>query len=223
MRNSYDSGIHPQEASVGWCEAWKRRRFRVQLVGSVLLLVVGLQFFTRFLLWVEQREGVRLNDPILAVVPPADFTWLTFGVIYAAVLLGLIHLAPRPYRLLLAIHAYMLMVMARAAMMFLVPLEPAEGLIVLHDPFVQFAGDGSPPTKDLFFSGHTSTLFLLFLVIQNPVLKRLFLVFTALVGVMVIWQHVHYVIDVLVAPFVAYACYRVARALQMRSMDGYAA
>jgi len=47
--------------------------------------------------------------------------------------------------------------------MYSAPLDAPERLILLNDPFVQFIGSGEALTKDLFFSGHTATLFLLFL------------------------------------------------------------
>jgi hypothetical protein len=199
-----------------WAEAWSLPGFRVQFSTSVVLLIVALHMFTRFLLWVEGREGVTLNDPLLRLIEPRDFTWATFGVIYVALTVALVYLLQRPHDLLLALQAYTLMVVVRAVMMFLLPLNPAEGLIVLEDPFVQFAGDGSAPTKDLFFSGHTATLFLLFLIVRQRTLKAAYLFSAVLVAVFVVWQHVHYVVDVAVAPFVAYGCYRAVTAVQER-------
>lgn len=197
-----------------WTEAWRLPSFRLQFIASLVVLVLSLHAFTRFLLWVESRDGVALNDPILRLIEPRDFTWLTFGVIYVAVVVAVLYLLKRPHDLLLAIQSYTLMVLVRTVMMFLVPLNPSEGLIVLEDPFVQFAGDGSAPTKDLFFSGHTATLFLLFLIIQQRALKATYLLFTVLVAVFVVWQHVHYVVDIAVAPFVAYGCYRAVLVVQ---------
>lgn len=189
---------------------------------SVILLVVMLNAFTRFLEWVELRDGAVLADPLLAMITPRDFTWVTFGIIYAGLVLAIVYLAKRPERLLLAVQAYMLMLVVRTFMMYLTPLNPSPGLIVLQDPLVEFAGDGNAPTKDLFFSGHTSTMFLLSLVISHRWMKRVYLLFTILVAVCVVWQHVHYVIDVLVAPFIAYACYRMARQLQEKTLGGSA-
>jgi len=203
-----------------WDEAWNRPNFKLQLTTSLVMLVLTLHAFTRFLVWVEGREGVTLDDPILRLIEPKDFTWATFAVIYLALVAAIVHLLKRPYDLLLAMQSYMLMVGVRAAMMFLAPFNPAEGLIVLRDPLVQLAGDGTAPTKDLFFSGHTATLFLLFLIIQQRVLKVTYLLLTMLVAVFVVWQHVHYVIDVAVAPFVAYACYRVVVLMQDRTLAG---
>ncbi len=199
-----------------WAEAWSLPGFRLQLGASVVLLIVVLHLFTRFLMWVESREGATLNDPLLRLIEPRDFTWMTFGVIYAALIVAIVYLLKRPHDLLLALQAYTLMVLVRVAMMFLLPLNPADGLIVLEDPFVQLAGDGSAPTKDLFFSGHTATLFLLFLIMRQRVLKAVYLFGAVLVAVFVVWQHVHYVIDVAVAPFVAYGCYRAGVLLQER-------
>ena len=196
-----------------WGAELSNHRFRLHFVVSITALVATLGFFARFLAWVEQRAGATLPDPILQFVSPRDFTWLTFGLIYVAVVVAIITLSVLPKALLLAIQSYTVMVWARAAMMYLVPLEPPEGLIVLQDPLVQLVGDGNAPTKDLFFSGHTSTMFLFFLVSFQKKLKMLFLACTVLVATFVVWQHVHYVIDVAVAPFVAYASYRFAKGL----------
>ncbi|MBI5471883.1 MAG: phosphatase PAP2 family protein [Ignavibacteriae bacterium] len=199
-------------------EVWKAElaesRFRVQAVLSILALILTLSFFTKFLIWVEARPGVTLADPILRMITPVDLTWLTFGLIYVAVLVAIATLFNKPRDLLLAIQSYTIMVWARGAMMYLVPLNPPEGLIVLQDPLVQFFGDGNAPTKDLFFSGHTSTMFILLLVTRQRKLKAMFLLFTLVVALAVVWQHVHYVIDVAGAPFVAYGCYRLAMKIE---------
>lgn len=205
-----------------WRNAFRNSAFRLQFMISVILLVAVLNAFTRFLEWVELRDGAVLADPLLAMITPRDFTWVTFGIIYTGLVLAIVYLAKRPERLLLAVQAYMLMLVVRTFMMYLTPLNPSPGLIVLQDPLVEFAGDGNAPTKDLFFSGHTSTMFLLSLVISHGWMKRVYLLFTIVVAVCVVWQHVHYVIDVLVAPFVAYACYRMAQQFQQKTLGGSA-
>lgn len=206
--------------TANWKKAFAERKFAALLVVSLATLVAVLNVFTRFLGWVEAREGVTLNDPLLHMLAPRDFTWPTFAIIYLAVIAAVVHLAAQPRRLLIAVQAYTLMVLVRMLMMWLVPLNPADGLIVLRDPIVQLLGDGSAPTKDLFFSGHTATMFLFFLAATSRVMKTVFLTFTFLVAVFVLWQHVHYTIDVLVAPFVAFGCFRVVRVLHAQSAEG---
>ena len=67
----------------------------------------------------------------------------------------------------------------------------------------------------LFFSGHTSLPFLLFLVARDRGFRIAFLLLTLATGTCVIVQHVHYTIDVVVAPFVAYGCFRGAVQIRM--------
>jgi membrane-associated phospholipid phosphatase len=102
------------------------------------------------------------------------------------------------------------MVILRIAAMAATPLEAPPGMIPLHDPLVRLFGPGRLLTKDLFFSGHTSTLFLLALAVPGPRWKAFFVLCTAAVAFCVLAQHVHYAVDVLAAPLFAYASFRIA-------------
>ena len=196
-----------------WLESWKtvlkETKFRIILVITVVLLFVIVIYFPRFLDYVETRPGAVLADPILDLFNPSNVTWITFSIIYLSVILALIHLAQNPLQLIIALQAYILLVLARMTSMYLLPLDPPVFLIPLEDPFVQSMSSGVL-TKDLFFSGHTATLFLLYLSTKNKILKVFFLMATIIVGICVLWQHVHYSIDVLAAPFYTYACYRAS-------------
>jgi len=110
---------------------------------------------------------------------------------------------------MIALQTYGLMVIIRTIAMYLTPFEVPEKLILLNDPFVQLFGQGAVLTKDLFFSGHTATLFLLFLLAENKALKITFLISTIIVGTAVLLQHIHYSVDVFIAPFVAYSALKL--------------
>jgi hypothetical protein len=85
-------------------------------------------------------------------------------------------------------------------------------MIVLEDPLVQVVGGASQAlTRDLFFSGHTSTMFLLFLAVPGRSAKAFFLACTGAVACLVLVQHVHYAVDVLAAPPFAYVAWRLSR------------
>ena len=94
--------------------------------------------------------------------------------------------------------------------MYLIPLDPPENIISLNDPFVQYFSSSEILTKDLFFSGHTSTIFMLYLVSTKKILKRIFLFCTVLVALFVLLQHVHYSVDVFAAPFFTFTAYKLA-------------
>jgi hypothetical protein len=190
--------------------------FRGRFLITLVLLVAILALLGQFLTGIEQRSGVMFPDPILAVLPPADLTWLIFALIYGALVLAIVYMVRHPARLMLALQSYMLLALSRMVAMFLLPLDPPAGMIPLVDPLVELFGSGGTTlSRDLFFSGHTSTLFLLALVIPNRKLSAVFLLCTALVGCAVLVQHVHYSIDVLAAPFFTYACFAAARKLRL--------
>jgi hypothetical protein len=117
-------------------------------------------------------------------------------------------------QLVIAIQSYTLMVCFRFAAMYLTPFDAPAGIIPLADPIVQFFGTGGVLRKDLFFSGHTSTLLLLCLTATGRWLKAFFAFCMVAVGVMIVWQHAHYAVDVLVAPFIAYTSYRLVKLFQ---------
>ncbi|HEX3386290.1 MAG TPA: phosphatase PAP2-related protein, partial [Mucilaginibacter sp.] len=67
--------------------------------------------------------------------------------------------------------------------------------------------------KDLFFSGHTSTMVLIYLCLQKRTDKLIALIAAFAVACLLLVQHIHYTIDVLAAPVVVYPCYRLTRYL----------
>lgn len=201
------------QAKMGGLLNWKKmlgqKWFDIEFIVTLILLASILYSLTRFLDFVEIRRGIVLNDPVLSLYAPVDLNWLIFCLIYLSLFLALINLAREPQGLMLAIQSYVVMIAVRITAMYLIPLDPPQKMIPLNDPFVQFFGTGKLLLKDLFFSGHTATIFLLYLVTKRKQLRNLFLVFTIAVGIALLLQHVHYSIDVLAAPFFAYGSFRI--------------
>ena len=193
-----------------WKKFFEKKSNIFVLAVVIAVLAITLSFFSRFILFVEGRQGVAYNDPILALFNAVELNWLIFGLIYISILSGLIYFSKNPEILLRAIAAYTIMVWIRAILMYVLPLEPPPGTIDLKDPLVFIIGTGKPITKDLFFSGHTSTLFLIFLLTKNIKLKTIYLIATILVGLFVMLQKAHYSVDVFVAPFISFAAYKIS-------------
>ncbi|MCL6493729.1 MAG: sphingomyelin synthase family protein [Ignavibacterium sp.] len=198
-----------------WKDFFFSHRNRIEFITSILLLTLVLFILTNFLNYVESRNGFSFNDPILSLFEPIDLTWLTFTLIYGSLIAAIINLISKPEQLLFTIQLYILMVVARIISMWLLPLNPPEKMILLNDPFVEFFGTGITLTKDLFFSGHTATLFILFLTADERLFKRIFLVSTIIVAICVLMQHVHYSIDVFAAILFTYACYQILKSLKI--------
>jgi len=199
---------------MNWKEFLKVKRNQVEFIITLLLLSIILTALTNFLNFIEARHGVVLPDPVLNFFNPTDLTWLTFALIYISIVVGIATLAKDPTRLLFTIQLYILMVAVRILAMYLLPLDPPAKIIILKDPLVEFFGTGQTLTKDLFFSGHTATLFILFLTSEKKTIKQIFLISTILVAFSVLLQHVHYTIDVVAAPFFTYACYKLLKKIK---------
>lgn len=203
-----------------WNEYFRKKNSGVILLITVVTLVVCVYTLSRFLLYVEGRAGVTLDDPIFHYYNAIDLNIPIFTLIYASLIVCLIYLVKNhPDDLVTALQTYSLLVLVRMAMMYVTPLEPPIGTIDLQDPLVFVVGTGKKLTKDLFFSGHTSILFMMFLVVRKPAFKYTFLVVTILVGLFVILQKVHYTVDVLAAPFAAYGCYRIISLLNTKYLN----
>ena len=199
---------------MNWKEFIIDKRKRIEFIITLLLLVVVLTSLANFLNFVEAQQGVVLPDPILNLFDPIDLTWLIFAIIYISLVVAITTLIKDPRLLMFAIQLYTLMVAVRIIAMYLLPLEPPAKMIILNDPFVEFFGTGQTLTKDLFFSGHTATLFILYLVSEKKTIKIVFLISTITIAIAVLLQHVHYTIDVFAAVFITYACYKLLRKLK---------
>jgi hypothetical protein len=164
-----------------------------------------------FLLYVENRPGIVLHDPLFSYFKASDLNIPIFILIYGSLITGLISLLSYPKYLIIALQTYSIMVAFRFAAMYVTPLEVPEGIINLRDPLVFTIGTGQIITKDLFFSGHIASLIILSLTARKMFLKYLFLIFSIVVAGMIFLQKAHYTIDMIAAPFFAYVSFSIAK------------
>jgi hypothetical protein len=176
---------------------------------TVVVLVAIMLSFARFAAWVDLRPGVVLSDPLLARFAPRDVTWPIFSVLYGGIALAVALLRKHPARLLAGCQAYGLMVLLRIVMMWAAPFDAPADALALADPFVRAFGPSQILTRDLFFSGHTATSTMLALAAPRRWARRLLALGVVSLATCVLVQHVHYTIDVLVAPFVSFGAWRL--------------
>ena len=197
----------------GWRDAWQDRQYKNQFLVSIAALPVALFLLVLLLNYIETRKGVVLNDPLLSLVSPIDFKWITFSLIYSGFLLGFVSLVLFPFSFLLALRAFIVMLILRTVGLYLLPLDPPIDGIPLIDPFVHMPGVRPVFTRDLFFSWHIALMALLSFIAQWMDMKVIFSSAAVALAVILLLQHSHYTIDVLAAPCFAYAALGIARVI----------
>jgi len=199
-----------------WQEAWQSAGFRRKVITGLFFVAAILSAFPFFFQTIEKRNGFALNDPILRWLPAHNVSLALFVIIWALCLLAIYRTARHPYIFLTFLWAYILMSAMRMLAITLVPLDPPVGLIDLVDPIGNIFYGKNFVTKDLFFSGHTSTVFLLYLCLPGSRDKKIALAVTVLVGFLLLVQHVHYTLDVLGALLFARIAYWITRKVIVR-------
>lgn len=180
---------------------------------SFIVMAIVVSLFNSFIVYIDTRDANPIYDPLLAVIPPKDMTIPNTILIYGSILLATLSLLKDPARLSFAWRVYTLMVLIRMAAMYLMPLGAPENIIPLQDPFVALFNPNPQPVQDLFFSGHTSTIALCFMVASGVARIPIFLALL-IVPWTLLFQHVHYTIDIFAAPFFAYGSYRIVSFLE---------
>ena len=190
-------------------DSFYKKRFQLGLIIWVALLIAFPFFFD----FIENRNGVVFNDWIINNIPAFDLSIPTFLIIWSMFLLFLFRAIYKPELLLLFLWGFIFLSISRFITIFLFTLNPPEQLIELSDPITNifYGKKHGFITKDLFYSGHTSTQFLMFLCFTKKTDKILSLISTILIGIFVLVQHIHYSIDVLAAPILTYYVYLLGK------------
>jgi hypothetical protein len=203
-----------------WKQSWKDPSFRYKLIITLVIFGLILLVFPHFFNYIEQREGLKLNDPLLPLLPPIDASTPIFISIWGITFLVVFRSFKNPQLLLTGLIGFVILTFFRMTTIYFFPLNPPDGLIPLRDPISNhFYGETSFITKDLFFSGHTSSQFLYFLCLQKRSDKILALLSSLIVGTLVLVQHVHYTIDVVAAFPLVVPCYYAARRIVYGKKD----
>ena len=192
-------------------QVWDEKSFRIKLLGFLLLLAIVLTCLPIFFHFIEKRPGIALKDPLLDKILPLDVSIPVFLIIWTSAILMFFTMIRNPKVLLSFLASYKILTTFRMAAIYLIPLEAPLGLIPLKDPLSNSFYGSTFIMKDLFFSGHTSTLFLIFLCMDKPWQKLFCLAGVCILGLLLLVQHVHYTIDIIFAFPFAYLSYLLGK------------
>lgn len=196
-----------------WQIAWDYQSFRIKFILGMIILVAILIFIPHFFTHTEAREGIVLNDWLLNHLPAKDVSVLIFIVLYGMIGLFLYRMSKNTLMCLTALWAFIFICIARIITITLVPLDPPHNIIHLADPCSIFFYHSNVITKDLFFSGHTATVFLGALCLERKSDKNIAFIAAGLLAGLLLIQHIHYTIDVLAAPFFTWVCWYLGKSM----------
>jgi hypothetical protein len=205
----------PHNISISIRESWKQtisessNRLKL-IVGSALIFIILVmmpQFFNK----IEKRDGVVLNDWVLAQIPSHNVSVAIFVIIWGMALLILYRALYNPKIYIVYVWALIVVSLVRMATISFVALNPPIGLIPLADPLTGIFYGEHMITKDLFFSGHIATLTLIFLCLDKKRDKIIGVFAILIVACLLLVQHIHYTIDIVASPIITYTCYRLAK------------
>jgi membrane-associated phospholipid phosphatase len=173
------------------------------LLASLFFLLVCAVMFSLFLPFHEARVDKLVwyfDDPAFWVLPAKDVSLPIFTITYGTIILYAILNRREKYFISKMAFSYGLLLIFRFLTLSVLPLKEPETIIFLEDPFLNTFIYQGTIDSDLFFSGHTGLVCLVFF--QTKKWKWLFAVLGLTLGILLMIQRVHYSIDILAAlPF----------------------
>ncbi|OOQ61211.1 hypothetical protein BC343_21435 [Mucilaginibacter pedocola] len=192
-----------------WVEALQEPKTRSKiLLASVVTIFIlsGMPFFFGY---IEKRNGVVLNDWLLARIPSYNVSIIIFALIWGMGGLIVSRALYNPNIYIRYAWTLFFVNLTRMATILLFALNPPHGMVYLIDPISGIFYGNKVITKDLFYSGHTSTMVLVFLCLEKRRDKIISFIATISVMVLLLIQHIHYTIDVLAAPVFVYIIFLI--------------
>jgi hypothetical protein len=188
-----------------WLYAWQNKAFRQNLIVGLILLTAATILTSFFFNYIEaSKHGVVLNDWVLQKLPAIDVSALIVTLMGSAILLFSIRGIADPNIFITFLFALVLQLVTRMITISITEFLPPRGLIVLRDPMGSLLYQSRFITRDLFYSGHTAIICLLYLCSIKKLHKYYLLFAAIIVPCLLLIQHVHYTIDVVFAPLFAF-------------------
>ncbi len=200
-----------------WKEAFAIKAFCIKFTVTLIIYILVLIVYAKGLATAEaHRNGIVLNDLVLNGFHAVNVSWFLFTITYLTGFGGAVYIFFKPLETIRFLYVYGMLLTLRMACMLLVPLEPPSTIIPLTDPFLHNTFyQGNDNVRDLFFSGHTATMFMFYFFARSRAARIIFLTSTILVGIAVLVQHVHYALDVAAAPFFSWAAVYSVKKLKL--------
>lgn len=195
-----------------WSTMWSNKVYLSIWISLLILVLITLKLISLFLVYNENRvEGYLLDDWLLRQIPPSNVSIPLFAITWLCIFICLPIALRTPRKSMIVFISILFIGLLRSICLYIFPLMPPEGIIPLRDTFLEGSFYSNQVlVRDLFFSGHTANLALLTLLVDIKWIKYILGICTCIIAFLLLKQHVHYTIDVVVAPFAAYLSYQFA-------------
>jgi hypothetical protein len=200
-----------------WSTLWSNKVYLAVWMSLLILVLVTLKLISVFLTFNEsRREGFVLNDWVLNTFEPSDVSTPLFAITWICIFACLPIALRTPRKAMVVFISIFIIGILRCISLYILPLVPPVGIIPLRDTFLEGSFYGNQVlVRDLFFSGHTANLALLVFLVDVKWMKYILGVCTFIVAALLLKQHVHFTLDVVIAPFASFLSYRLAKAAEL--------
>jgi PAP2 superfamily C-terminal len=193
---------------------WKKTDYRRKYIITIVLAILMLAVMPYGFDIIQSRGGLSWNDQLLNLLPAFDLSLPIFVVMYSLAVLIIYRVYQNPHLLFEFVKAYIIITVTRFVLIYLIPLDPPQNMVSLLDPITRIFYGGKEITRDLFFSGHTSTMFLIYLILEKKRDKIIALGVTIFIAIALLFQHIHYTADVLAAFPITWLIWRFTSKIQ---------
>jgi membrane-associated phospholipid phosphatase len=189
---------------------------RYSLAGALLLLgfaYVCEHFANLYELAYSLRPtSTYVGDLLLDNLPVVNLNFIIIECALVCIVAGVVYVLLNPRYVLFSLKALALLIATRALFVSLTHvgiypgnIDPGYGLFESVYMYLNFQ-------TGFFFSGHTALPILMALIFWETYPARVvFLSLSVVFAVAVLLAHIHYSIDVLAAPFMAYGIFKIAQ------------
>lgn len=189
-----------------------KEHIRSLMVGLVLLaLAIIFQFYASS--YADRVASNSVSDLFLSNLPVINLNFIVIEGALLAILISLVLIFAKPQYLTFTIKATAIFIATRAVFIAVTHVGIYPGQIgpdptgLLDRTYVGLGLEGG-----FFFSGHTGLPILLSLILWKEKFWRYAYIALAIAfGIAVLFAHVHYSIDVLAAPYMAYGIYKMSQ------------
>lgn len=187
---------------------------------SLSVLLVCAVLFSLFLPFHEARvDKLRwyFNDPAFWILPAKDVSIPIFTITYGSMIAYAFVNWKEKYFISKMAFSYSFLLIFRALTLSVIPLKEPEVIIFLKDPFLNTFIYQGTIDSDLFFSGHTGLICLIFFLTHKG--KWFFAIIAVVLGILLMIQRVHYSIDILAALPFAYLSVKMTDFMIYRKLN----